>query len=191
MMRSVQPAARIHLVEAQPALAPVIEQAAREIGNALAHSALLSSNEGEEMAFHVMGTGSSMRRENSSVEAETLVLRTTTLDQLLGSDLDGPLFLKLDAQGAELDILQGGLETLKRSNYVQIEVALQNYNAGAPLIADVMAFMTENAFLATEIVGFSRPADHLVQADFLFARAGDVLRPPRFELGQIRRAPPG
>src|SRR5687768_3734748 len=50
MMRSVQPAARIHLVEAQPALAPAIEQAAQEIGNALAHCALLSSSEGEETA---------------------------------------------------------------------------------------------------------------------------------------------
>lgn len=183
MMRTVLPAARIHMVEAQPALAPKIERAAREIGNALAHSALLSSEEGQEVAFHVMGTGSSMRRENSSVEAETLILRTTTLDRLLGSGLDGPLFLKLDAQGAELDILRGGLETLKRSDYVQIEVAFQNYNDGAPLVAEVMAFMRENAFLATEIVGFSRPADHLVQADFLFARAGDVLRPDRFDLG--------
>jgi len=41
--------------------------------------------------------------------------------------------------------------------------------------------MGEREFLATEIVGFSRPANHLVQADFLFARAEDILRPRRFE----------
>lgn len=182
MIRSIFPSARIHMFEAQPGLAPRIRSVAQELGNAVAHSALLSSTEGEEMHFHVMGTGSSMRRENSTTVAKTMLLRTTTLDGVLG-DVEGPLFLKLDAQGAEIDILKGASATLASAQYVQMEVALQAYNEGAPMLADVMDFMLERQFLATEIVGFSRPAEHLVQADFLFAREGDVLRPSSFDFG--------
>src|SRR5690606_16785363 len=100
-------------------LAPRIHSVAQELGNAVAHSALLSSSEGEEVLFHVMGTGSSMRRENSTTAAETVLLRTTTLDGVLANE-GGPLLLKLDAQGAEIDILKGASATLARAQYVQM-----------------------------------------------------------------------
>lgn len=183
MIRSVFPAARIHMVEAQPELAATVSSVAHELGNAVAHSALLSSTDGEQVPFHVMGTGSSMRRENSTTAADTVLLRTRTLDGLLAEETEEPLFLKLDVQGAEIDILKGGSEALGRADYVQLEVAFQAYNEGAPMLADVMEFMLGQKFLATEMVGFSRPAEHLVQADFLFARDGDVLRPRRFDFG--------
>ena len=63
---------------------------------------------------------------------------------------------------------------------VQLETALLQYNAGAPLLPEVASYMAERGFLPFEVSGFSRPRDVLVQIDLLFARAGSMFRPDHF-----------
>ena len=63
------------------------------------------------------------------------------------------------------------------SEIVQIEVALLNYNEGAPLSAEVTAFMDAAGFAIYDLAGFIRPTGiDLVQIDILFARKNSALR---------------
>jgi hypothetical protein len=89
--------------------------------------------------------------------------------------------LKLDVQGFELEVLRGGRRTLELSEVVIMEVSLLPYNDGAPLFADVVAFMNEEGFVLFDFCGqLRRESDRvLFQTDVPFARRGSHLRAPR------------
>lgn len=180
--RVVFPAAKIVMVEAQAELQPILHKVADEIGNASVHTAVLAADQGD-VTFYTMGTGSSMRAERSNAVRQAATLRATTLNEVWHAEemLDGPIFVKIDVQGAELEVLRGGGELLQQAEWVQLEVALLSYNEEAPQLREVCNFMADRGFFATEVTGFSRPQRHLVQIDMLFARDSSALRPAWFE----------
>jgi FkbM family methyltransferase len=144
---------------------------------------LLGDEDGAETTFNVMETGSSIYNENSDAPRRERRLAMRTLDAVLQErpHLSEPLFLKLDVQGAELDILRGGQAALKSSEVVQLEVALVSYNVGAPEAIDVFQFMRDRGFVMYDICGFVRPNPScLAQIDVLFVRKVSALRPHFF-----------
>jgi hypothetical protein len=107
----------------------------------------------------------------------TLPVETRRLDEVLPP---GPVdFLKLDVQGAELMVLQGGPETLGRTAVVHCEVEFAPIYAGQPLYADVERELTGHGFHLVDLlvphryhhVGTaSSTADRLLWADAVFFR---------------------
>lgn len=121
-----------------------------------------------------------MMPENSDVPRREVSLITRTLDEI-AAEFSQPIFLKIDAQGAELEILEGSEQTILRCDLIQLEVALQNYNTGAPDFQQVVTFMKERGFVPCDLSGFSRPNGvDLVQIDLLFVREDSGLRPKFF-----------
>jgi len=170
------------MVEAQSGLMPDLELVVRDIPDARLANCLLDSEGGQKRAFFTMGTGSSLLPERSNMARSEHSLVTRTLDEVVEQYLPdaADVFLKVDVQGAELQVLKGGAQTLRKSALVQLEVAMLQYNEGAPLMPEVVAFMAERDFLPIEISGFSRPRDRLVQIDILFAPKDSPLRPDHF-----------
>lgn len=176
MVRGIFPDVPVLMVEAQKRKAARLEALCSELGDVSLASAVLGSEAGKEVTFFEMETGSSYFPERSNAPRTATTYVTQTLDELATS-LIGPLFLKVDVQGAELEVLAGGLKTLERSEVVQLEVPFVSYNEGAPSLLDVMRFMDERSFVPIDVSGFSRPNGRdLVQADFLFVRKGSPLR---------------
>ncbi len=170
------------MVEAQPALlADLRAFAASTPGVHCAH-ALLAAEKGRKVEFHEMGTGSSMFAEASDAPRTSRTLETDTLDAIASAALPGAgdLFIKIDVQGAELEVLSGAEETLSRAALVQLETAMLPYNAGAPLLPEVAGWMAERNWFPIEVSGFSRPRNELVQIDLLFAPEPSALRPRYF-----------
>jgi len=109
-----------------------------------------------------------------------------TLDNLINKhpQLKMPLLIKLDVQGAELDVLSGGDHALALAEVVQLEVALMSYNQGAPDINRVLRFMAERGFVFFDICGFVKPIPrYLSQIDVLFVRKESKLRTDQFVFG--------
>ena len=158
----------------------MLESLAGSLGRTSFASALLGANAGQTVTFYEAGTGSSLHREASNVEFKETALQTTTLDDV-ASHLKGPIFLKLDVQGAELEVLAGGSKTLGRSDLVQLEVALLPYNEGAATFLQVIQYMDKRGFVPFDVAGMIRPTGaELVQVDMLFVPTDSPLRPTRF-----------
>jgi hypothetical protein len=54
--------------------------------------------------------------------------------------------IKMDVQGAELDVLKGAVETLKSVNHIILELQVVEYNKGAPLKDAVIEYMDSIGF---------------------------------------------
>lgn len=109
----------------------------------------------------------------------TTPLPMTTLDNVVARHkLGGPILLKADVQGFELEVLRGARETLREVEAVLLEVSTLPYNVGGPLFADVIAFMAERRFLVYDLCSFFRRQsdDALFQVDVLFVREDSALR---------------
>lgn len=176
MVRGIFPATPILMVEAQERKADHLEALCAELVGVSLASAVLGSKAGNEVTFYEMETGSSYFPERSNAPRTATTYITRTLDEVAAA-LDGPLFLKVDVQGAEIEVLTGGIKTLGRSEVVQLEVPFVSYNEGAPSLLDVLNFMSERDFAPIDVSGFSRPNGvDLVQADFIFVRRSSPLR---------------
>lgn len=116
---------------------------------------------------NVLSTGSSYYKELSQHFAfdasKSFVIKTDTLDDTLPYQIFD--LVKLDTQGSELDILKGGINLVKRSKAILIEVSRKPYNANAPLVHDVIQYMSSINFLLKETLNTEA---RVGQSDYLF-----------------------
>lgn len=167
MAHHLWPNAKKHIFEANTQKEAILQKVSDEVGASL-NIALMGPEDGREVTFFVMESGSSILAENSQRTRETETRLMARLDTLLaGQPVE---FLKLDVQGFELEVLAGATETLKSAQAVLLEVSLIAINKGAPLMSDVVAFMKERGFEVLDILEIHhRPLDKATnQVDLLF-----------------------
>jgi FkbM family methyltransferase len=176
----VFPSAKFILVDADPTNADCLARLCESLPNCRHMIALLGSDKRRSVRFFQMGTGSSVLSELTSAKRKEVALPMTTLDSVVGSEVEGPILLKLDVQGYELEVLRGGEKVLRNSEVAIIECSLIQYNDGAPLFADVVDFMKDHGFVVYDFCGESRREvdGALFQTDVMFTSERSVLRKP-------------
>ena len=132
---------------------------------------LLTDVDGKELTFYKKTDnlgGNSYYKENTEHYTESDGITTVgwTLDGIV-SDNRWPLpdLIKIDVQGAEMDILKGATKCLTQCNDIILEAQHINYNAGAPRDTEVFKFMESIGY---EIV--SRVTYGSVDSDFHFRK---------------------
>jgi len=146
-------------------------------------SGALGSHAGE-LDLHVHGNQSSMFTSEWGQGAEVRRVPLRTLDALaqeLGfGEIDG---LKLDVQGAELEVLAGATETLRRCKVVQVEVMFRQVYERAPLAHDIVRFFAEQGFRIFDVASTVNRKDRaLLQADLFFVKDDSLFTPEKWEL---------
>lgn len=99
-------------------------------------------------------------------------VEVAALDDIARSHMrDGSrVFVKIDVQGFELQVLAGGMATLARSLLVQIEMSLLPLYETAPGFREVLEFMDQHGFHLVGLEpGIAAHSGVLLQADGLFA----------------------
>jgi FkbM family methyltransferase len=118
-----------------------------------------------------LSTGDSLYKETTRHYAGvTPTLRTTTtLDALFPTETFD--FIKLDVQGAELDVLRGGSRVVQSTEVLLLECPFAGvYNANAPTFAETIRVLDELGFAPLEIPELHRANGILCQIDILFLR---------------------
>lgn len=82
---------------------------------------------------------------------ERVPVKTHRLDDV--PEVEGASFLKLDVQGAELDVIMGATEILKSALVVQTEVEFLPLYEGQPLFAEIDQAMRERGFVLHRLLG--------------------------------------
>jgi FkbM family methyltransferase len=111
--------------------------------------------------------------ESRVVASEEVAL--TTLDAaVLGCGLPTPYFLKIDVQGAELDVLGGAEAVLADTLLIQLEASLQPLYKGAPGATAILTWLDAHDYIPIGMTeGFTDPrTGELLQIDILAKRTG-------------------
>jgi hypothetical protein len=145
---------------------------------------LVGDRECKAVEFFQMETpygssGSSIYEEKTDLVRHRITLPMHTLDGLLKGRAPGaPILLKLDVQGAELDVLAGASHVLESTEIVIMEVSILEYNKGAPDFRRIIDTLADLGFVVLDLVDPSRdPRGQLEQADMVFVRADSRFRP--------------
>jgi len=123
-----------------------------------------------------LSTGDSLYRETTRHYAgiAPAVRTTTTLDTLFPTETFD--FIKLDVQGAELDVLRGGPRVLRDTEVLLLECPFAGvYNTGAPTFVDVIHAVDALGFAPLDIPELHRASGVLCQIDILALRKTSVL----------------
>jgi FkbM family methyltransferase len=135
--------------------------------------------------IHGDKTGSSLLKEveGAAVDGTPRSVPVVTIDEVCAEKkLAGPYLIKVDVQGAELQVLAGARRTLEETEAVILEVSLFGFLIGGPQFCDVAARMKELGFVAYDICGtLYRPLDGaLAQVDMVFVRDAGRFRESHF-----------
>ncbi|CAE7151505.1 unnamed protein product, partial [Symbiodinium pilosum] len=150
----VFPDADFLLIEADPAHTEDLRRTGERF-----EIALLAAQRDQNMVFHStrcnIKSGASIFREQTPWYEnpfchEPKMLRSRTLDQIVQNFSSAGTsccdLVKADVQGAEIEVLRGGLRTLRNAKLVLLEAPVLPYNEGAPRFSDLIRFMAEKGF---------------------------------------------
>jgi FkbM family methyltransferase len=93
-------------------------------------------------------------------------------------NVHAPILLKVDVQGAELEVLKGCVNLLSDIEVIVLEVSLFNFMKESPDFYDVVEHMKNIGYVAYDILfGWNRPLDNaLGQVDIVFVKENGFLR---------------
>ena len=114
----------------------------------------LLGKENKEIDYYVCDDkqnnhGNGIYKENTNVPFKTIKKRCYTLESLLPTQKFD--LIKMDVQGAELDIIQGSPGFIHQTKYLWLELQLHNYNIDAPSAGKVIGYLNQIGF---EIITF-------------------------------------
>jgi FkbM family methyltransferase len=172
------PNAAFVMFEPQEAKQPLLDELCRTHRNVRLVPTILGNRTEDAVRFYEMESGSSIYEEQTSHPRQVRAYPMQTLDAAMKTlSLPGEVFLKLDVQGAERDVLDGATETLARCSFLLLEASVLNFNADAPLLDELVQYLKDKGFVLFDVCDLRRKANGtLFQLDLLFARADNEIR---------------
>ena len=160
------------MVEPQASKQLELEKVASASSKMSYEIALLGESIKDDVKFYEMETGSSIYEENTAFPRNVNYLKMTTLDNLISKkNAIQSCFLKLDVQGAEIDVLKGARKVLENTEFILLEVSTLNYNEKAPLFADIIKYLESIGFILFDICDERRKENNILfQLDIIFIK---------------------
>jgi len=160
-----------------------LKHAMENIKQAVYINQAAASSEGKtEMYVHKDLVGSSLKAEVETYNQQNTHKRKIselTLDSLIQKKyLDTPFLIKLDVQGAEIDVLDGAENMLKSTEVVVVEVSLFKGFVDGHEFQEVISYMKNRGFVLYDLYGLNyRPYDRAPsQIDVVFVPEQSPLR---------------
>ena len=84
--------------------------------------------------------------------------------------IDSPILLKLDVQGYEKKVLEGGLIFLQHVEYLLFETSFISMYDNEPLFDEMHEFVTQHGFEVVAPIGILEANNQIIQLDMLYQR---------------------
>ena len=101
--------------------------------------------------------------ENNYTEEKTMTLSSVTKN----NNFPEPDLIKIDVQGAELDIMKGSIDIINKAKYLIVELQKVQYNKGAPLANKTIEYLENNGW---ELITETPFSDNGPDGDYCFKR---------------------
>jgi FkbM family methyltransferase len=115
---------------------------------------------------------------NGTTDAPERMVQVRTVDSLLSEGkIAPPQLVKIDVQGYELNVLNGGGRLFETAEVFILEVSLFEFLPGMPVVHEVVDYMIRRQYVLYDIAGYLRrpyQAD-LGQLDLVFVRRDSPL----------------
>lgn len=132
---------------------------------------LLSDKDNIDIKFYqndmLFGGNSYYKEYDNDIfpESNYIIKKSKTLDTIVKEkEFPLPDLIKIDVQGAELDVLKGACDTLKHCKYLIVELQDINYNQGAPLAPITIKYLEDNGWILIS----SKFSDNGPDGDYCF-----------------------
>ena len=161
LVKSIFPGANILMLEANNDKEHIL----KKIGNY--KIALLSSEANKEVNYYKSlsddASGNSIYLENTNYKFIPEKRITTTLKLIVPKDVNYDL-IKMDVQGSELDIIKGGLDIIKKTKFLLLELQIFEYNKDAPMLSEVLTYLKNINFDLVDVF------------DLLYSSSGSLIQ---------------
>ncbi|MBR0826182.1 FkbM family methyltransferase [Bradyrhizobium manausense] len=174
------PRAKYFLVEPVAECRPLLEQLKQRLD--ADYFLVAAGAENGEITFNVHDdiSGSSMfaQVEGKALDGEARKTPMRRLDSLLPEILEHPVFLKVDTQGAEIEVLKGLGTRINEIDLMILETTMMPMRHGIPQFAEIVRFCDEAGFAVYDVLeGHMRALDGaLAQIDLALVRKDSPLR---------------
>ena len=174
------PRAKYFLVEPVAECRPVLEKLKQRLN--AEYFLVAAGAENGEVIFNVHDdiSGSSLfsQVEGKVLDGEARPTPMRRLDSLLPENLEHPVFLKVDTQGAEIEVLKGLGSRISEIDLLILETTMMPMRHSIPQFADIVRFCDEVGFAVYDVLeGHMRALDGaLAQIDLAFVRKDSTLR---------------
>lgn len=168
---SIFPDSRYVLFDALPDHERALTVFAKKHRNVVVQLIALGERPGK-LTFNVHGHQSSVLKSRDFM-GRPVEVDVRTLDSFVNElKLEGPILLKADVQGFELNILRGAPRVLAMTELALLEVSYRQVYDGAPLAHEMITAMGEYGYRIYDVCSYDqRPLDGaLAQSDIAFAR---------------------
>lgn len=174
----VFPDARVYCIEPIPALCDSIEQWSRTHAGAVTVKNLALSRAPGESTLYVDKRNDIWSTfveppPEKAAQYDQMTVRVDTLDHLAEEmDLVDDVFVKIDTEGWDLEVIRGGAETLRRATAVMVESMFypNPLGAGAPTFEDIFGALRELGYVYRGSVRVACRHGTPMLADALFLR---------------------
>jgi FkbM family methyltransferase len=171
IIRHFYPNKRVISFEANPYCEPELKKIATEY-----FICLLGKESKENVKLFInssntISTGTSIYIENSNFfkDSDFLNVPMYRLDEVISADSNFD-FIKMDVQGAEIDVLDGATRLLPKMRWIYLETSFINYNEGAPLFDDVYMYLRNLGYRIIDEADSIYMDNKLAQTNFLFEK---------------------
>lgn len=166
------------LIEANPKFFPYLDSLKTKYPNTIVEKCFCGEVESTAL-FHLNKSGLTSSRYSTVGTTGDIEVPVKTLDTIVAKNkISTPLLLKIDAEGAEIDVLSGATETLKLCEAVILEswINVEVNNQGRDF-ASIVSFMKQNSFIIFDFFGgHSFRNGILAHVDLVFVRENSPYR---------------
>ena len=138
----------------------------------------------------LVGSSIYTEEEDSNVNGVERTVPVVEIDRFCQDKaIEGPYLIKVDTQGAELDVLMGAEKALQETEFVILEVSLFEFFKGGPQLFDCISFMKKRGFVVYDVFGLQyRLLDEAMsQVDIAFVKEKGHFRKHQFYATQEQR----